>query len=532
MENVLNDAPETPHIPLPHIDGLPGLATKWSLVSSSGFLLAAIVMSGLFIYFDYRKQRKNKQKKKADREPGRFAVFMFLLELIDAIPEAAVIAQSTINRTIGWSFVISILSLNLVNTSASAVDFLATSNSKKLHRFLFALLFFSVGMLCYSISADVYGKFAELFKTDERGAGDMACLMFGTFVGFSLIIFLMRLEHKIHSQQNEKEDDTLLHVLDMIHEQLLILNPKLQSYFHRQERKSQDAQMPYASIGLQDPQAQYSSFGSLGRLDLSPIRVRRHPVAEPPDDADVIIDCDEIQARKAPRRPHFEDEDDVELVELSEVNVTALMQRANSLHEMEILVSFLYSWNNGHNHKRLALVEDFSAFLAEKTMANIQGEEFVDSPKKLKPRQAMKKLLHQSNEATIEPPSEMTSLVGWASFRNGIYWRSIKFLFLMLIVFVWSVLLTWAMAVFLEYIESLSWRMAELMEAFCEGLSGGAFLSTISGTMIFRIQQDFYGSEWGVNTSKMIGMSCFVFGIVFSNFIAMLEHNSASGTPT
>jgi len=97
----------------------------------------------------------------------------------------------------------------------------------------------------------------------------------------------------------------------------------------------------------------------------------------------------------------------------------------------------------------------------------------------------------------------------------------------MFLVFIWSVGLTTLMAYGLEYLEKQTKTVAKYMEAFCEGLSGGSFLSTISGTMIFRIQQDFYGSEWEVNFSKTIGMSCFVFGIVFSNFIAMLEYNES-----
>eukprot|EP01102_Stenamoeba_stenopodia_P009714 TRINITY_DN2875_c0_g1_i2.p1 TRINITY_DN2875_c0_g1~~TRINITY_DN2875_c0_g1_i2.p1 ORF type:complete len:589 (+),score=155.59 TRINITY_DN2875_c0_g1_i2:347-2113(+) len=541
-------------------------ATGWSSVSSAGFLIPSIILSILFILFDNKK-------KKREREIGGFAVFMIMLELIDAIPEAAVIAQSTVNKTIGWSFVLSILSLNIVNTSASAIDFLATSNSKKLHRFLFALLFFSVGMLVYSISADVYGKFAELFKSDERTGAHMACLLLGTFVGYTLIIMLMRLEHKLHAE-SEGDDETLLNILHQIHQQLIIITPKLQEYFQRAAAVD--------TILMEGRMVQRQQFLPQLESDHSPITRRRtQEVASSDSDDEHTATPTKLGgkllsnktkdktkdkkgstggangvggggSKKGPKEgtkgSETETEDIVEVFKLTEDNVRELADREKNLRQMETLVTFLIS-SGGNHQRKLAIFQDFSAYLTDKTLENLDKEEFIQEKRseKKKRKEAVQRLLggpidveqglgssqhiihhsgHHLNSPTTSPtpPKEETPLVP----RSSIYGRAVKFIGFMIIVFVWSVGLTTVMALFLMWLERRTEALAEYMEAFCEGLSGGAFLSTVSGTMIFRIQQDFYGSEWEINRSKTIGMSCFVFGIIFSNFIAMLETSHAA----
>jgi len=531
-------------------------AAGWSSVSSAGFLIPSIVLSLLFILFDNKK-------KKREREIGGFAVFMIMLELIDAIPEAAVIAQSTVNQTIGWSFVLSILSLNIVNTTASAIDFLATSNSKKLHRFLFALLFFSVGMLVYSISADVYGKFAELFKSDERTGAHMVCLLLGTFVGYSLIIMLMRLEHKLHAESEGEDDETLLEILNQIHQQLIIITPKLQEYF--QHMSAVD------TILMEGRMVQRQQYLPPLQSDHSPITRRRtQEVSEGSDDdsskPSTPSKVKGLKSKKGGKRggdvkgsDAEGQEDIVEVFKLTEANVRELAEREKALREMETLVTFLLSTGGSHQ-KKLAIFQDFSAYLTDKTLENLDKEEFIQENRseKKKRKAAMQRLLspppdieqglghpgshshliHQKSHpdgaagataattpgTVATPAKEETPLVP----RSSIYGRAAKFIGFMIVVFVWSVGLTMLMALFLMWLEERTEALAEYMEAFCEGLSGGAFLCTVSGTMIFRIQQDFYGSEWEINRSKTIGMSCFVFGIIFSNFIAMLETHHAS----
>eukprot|EP01101_Sappina_pedata_P012291 TRINITY_DN8416_c0_g1_i1.p1 TRINITY_DN8416_c0_g1~~TRINITY_DN8416_c0_g1_i1.p1 ORF type:complete len:710 (-),score=339.00 TRINITY_DN8416_c0_g1_i1:25-2154(-) len=685
-------------------DGLDKIihSTEWSVVSSSGFIIAGLMMSAVFIgaeisaYINHKKKSKRKE-----REPGKFAIFMFLLELIDAIPEAAVIAQSTITGAIGWSFVISITLLNVVNTSASAVDFLATKNNRRIHQFLFALLFFSVGMLVYSISVDVYGHFAHMFLEDQRDVRHIFCLLGGTFVGFSLIIILMRVEHHIHSQEESNEDDAMLDVLEKIQNQLAILAPKLDAYNHSKiSSKSLQYQTPIirrkiesSSSSSESEEAYESDDGDSYKegIDLNAIaagatqdvffqgdsnnnspqtaavKKRRNTnnnnkkkkkasrKKTPSDRKNVRFESDQENEKAVASgdiydmsrsKPEDYEEDEQEIVEISEKTISALTQRANSLRQMETLVSFLYSWSHGlKGQRKLAIVEDFSAFLAEKTLDLIEGEEYISKGKKrvvkrnkrghIKNTFAMNMFLkgkgpiatdnkpttdilvgnksplladdsaaipmspapktgasltsllprryHRRNnsagsserlfdstpigyasndEALIVPPFKQPEsyefehipaagdaidialdvaitidphdeyiLTPGERFQDcmrkvrPMMHRSLKFMGLMIVVFTWSILLTTVFAYFLVWIDNKTVEGAEFIEAFCEGLSGGAFLSTVSGTMIFRIQQDFYGSEWQVDWSKMIGMSCFVFGIVFSNFIAMLEVN-------
>jgi len=56
--------------------------------------------------------------------------------------------------------------------------------------------------------------------------------------------------------------------------------------------------------------------------------------------------------------------------------------------------------------------------------------------------------------------------------------------------------------------------IASLMDSFCKGLSGGAFLATVAGTMIPKIQQDAYRTYWNTDTTKLIGLIIFELGLL------------------
>jgi hypothetical protein len=465
-------------------------ATKWSVVSSLGFLLPSIFFSLLFIFLEF----SSKKKKQRERDVGGFAVFMILLELVDAVPEAAMIAQSTVNRNISWSFVLSILSLNIVNTSASAIDFLATKNSNMLHKILFALLFFSVGMLSFSISVDVYGKFVEEFKHDQN-VGHIALLVFGTMTGYLLIILLMNLEMRLHQAKEHaggESDETLFELLRVIQQQLSVIIPKLDHYYHW-KTMDDSAPLDISAFITSSPPPSRRSPSTLDNTTVS-----RHKPIELPDFS---------------RKP---------VVEISDEEAPKLLHQANDLRQMETLIKFMYTWSHGSTSskgekQKLAIVEDFSVFLTEKTLDKLDKE--ASKKQRVERRkQVIAKFLGTPLQTRAEN-TEATPLVP----TNSIYARSVKFIFFMAVVFTWSVGLTSLLALCLIHLEARTTTVAEYMAPFCEGLSGGAFLSTIAGTMIFRIQQDFYGSEWSVYRSKTIGMTCFVTGVVVSSLIAMTE---------
>src|SRR3989338_7665529 len=95
-----------------------GIAMASVAVSSLGFLFTVVLV--WFILTMFIGIRRGK------RPVGRFGFFMVMVEGIDALPEAAVIADAAITGTLTVSFVLSILAMNIANTFATSVDFIST----------------------------------------------------------------------------------------------------------------------------------------------------------------------------------------------------------------------------------------------------------------------------------------------------------------------------------------------------------------------------------------------------------------------
>lgn len=141
---------------------------------------------------------------------------MVALELVDAIPEAAIVADASVAGTLTWTFVVSIFCLNLANTFATAIDFTATRSSRALHRLLFCSIFFSVGMLMYSINTTVYGSFRNAYSRGTRDWSHALFLVFGTFIGALLIVVLMKFEEKAHHHATEDRSSDPMFMLEVI----------------------------------------------------------------------------------------------------------------------------------------------------------------------------------------------------------------------------------------------------------------------------------------------------------------------------
>lgn len=197
---------------------------QYSLVCSSGFLFAFILT--LLIFHFVKKRDENSEErdpllwfdvgeKDASLEKpgnitedlGRFGKFMICVELLDAIPEAAIIADATVEGSISWSFVLAIFALNTCNGLATAMDFLSNNRDSGYSRSqdtirmcLFILIYFAIGILSYSISADIYADFVNKYDDDTRGGDHLLLLMGGTIVGGILIASLMRIEDWLHAK--------------------------------------------------------------------------------------------------------------------------------------------------------------------------------------------------------------------------------------------------------------------------------------------------------------------------------------------
>lgn len=195
-----------------------GKTFKYSAVCSSGFFVALFIALIIYLVMQRKKGEesesdplywndlgKQEEKGEAEADVGRFGKFMICVELLDAIPEAAIIADATVQGSISWSFVIAITALNVCNGLATAMDFLAKnretgkSNCQDSIRVcLFLCIFYAVGILAYSISADIYADFVDKYDGNDRNVDHLLLLMGGTVFGGLLIAMLVKVEAWLH----------------------------------------------------------------------------------------------------------------------------------------------------------------------------------------------------------------------------------------------------------------------------------------------------------------------------------------------
>jgi hypothetical protein len=95
----------------------------------------------------------------------------------------------------------------------------------------------------------------------------------------------------------------------------------------------------------------------------------------------------------------------------------------------------------------------------------------------------------------------------------------LKLLSLMFMLCLWSISLTIIFALLFHLFNTFT---LQHINSFCRGLSGGAFLSTVSGSMIPRLTEDSVRSGWSSLSSRIWGVNFFVFGLVFGCLIDVL----------
>ena len=114
------------------------------------------------------------------------------------------IASATASERMTLAFAFSIFSLNLANTTATALDFLATKPEKVLHRLLLAMIFFSVGSLSFSISSTVFSAFLEHLASGEYTWLNLIPMLGGVCIGALLIWLLLVVEERLHEKEQAK----------------------------------------------------------------------------------------------------------------------------------------------------------------------------------------------------------------------------------------------------------------------------------------------------------------------------------------
>ena len=142
-------------------------------------------------------------------DSGRFGRFMICVELLDAIPEAAMIADTVVQGRVSWSFVAAIAALNVCNGLGTAMDLVSNNRETSgdeaskdtTRKGLFVCLFFAVGILCYTISADIYFHTVQDFLAPDNPLGSihLVCLFGGTVLGM------------VHAHSEQTRHQTRLH---------------------------------------------------------------------------------------------------------------------------------------------------------------------------------------------------------------------------------------------------------------------------------------------------------------------------------
>lgn len=390
-----------------------GWAVIYSSCSSAGFLLAVIIAYiGLNI------------TSAGHREIGNFGRFMVMVECIDAIPEAAVLADATEKGSITWSFVLSIFFLNLANTLASSIDIQATKTSHGLHKVLMVSIFIAVGMLSYTIPSQVYGNFANQFHDKERGPIDIVALFVGTFCGAFLIVILLYLDGKAHAAAGPPK------TLPQIKESA----EKLKEAYSSMTQAIGDLTREQSEAdGLKRERSVAGSLGSHYGSDKSFLSPKLKKIK-----SSIRITPDEAQQYMGQRNQKIKENSE---------KISKIIEIIESLEHLEE--------NIGSEGE--AIVED---------TAQIIQDIYLD-------------------EAL--PVSAQT---------QSIHIRAIKLLGTMFIIGIWAATLTFLLTLFFYWLANASHELVGWVDGFAEGLSGGAFLATIAGTMMPRIQQDAYRTGW------------------------------------
>jgi hypothetical protein len=486
--------------------GLVSEAVEWSAVCSCAFVLASLGTTLVMgIVSSSRRGRegragKGPPRRTANGDDGRpsFSNFMMLLEMADAVPEALILAQSTVAGTIGWSFVVSIFCLNLVNTTASAADYMSSPHgSKNTHRFVFVLLFYSVGMLVYTISNDVYGHFATVFSQRGVTVPHLVTLLLGTTAGLGMVLLLMKAEKRFRdarrrrrrmkngphgaggldaaSSNAQDEDAELDGAMEMLVKRLSVednpmhIAPLYKTLYLVDTIKRWKKRCPGQDIyeevvrfardnAMKDLDDDFCGDGATGRK--KEVRERllddRGPAEAPADGEDSRRGAD----------------DDIALWDDG--------PRDGSRAE------------EGSTVRTLSLdARGVDEFIAERMRGRGEvGDEGVPT------------------------------VVGGI---DRLETRAVRFVLMTVMLAAWSVFLTFCLAITMGYMMEQRASTRLYLMAFSDGLSGGAFLSTVAGTMIFRIQHDHYGSGWSSHASKHIAMIAFVTGIVSSSVIEMMD---------
>lgn len=483
----------------------------WSACCSSAFLLGS---GGVSMFLALFCRSKNAEGTASGG--GNFGFSMVVLECIDSIPEALVVSQATVNGTIGWTFVLSVFFLNLVNTVASSLDILAQFENVWINRLLMSLLFFVVALLTSSISTDVYGAFDDRYLRGDWDGGHLALLVFGTLVGFLCVVALTLYEQK-HA------------IPDWTYDRLLGLHRRIseEKVLHTQRMDRLGELIAQAQARACSSSAVITIFPTGGPLSL-------------PTDGYVSFGSNEsktstISANSPSDRPRSAAQ-----VPTARFSLNGDVDGSESLSLLEGSTrSRRWSMDHGSDPGGLRDLESRMMFLNHQNLNLERGRRLIEGVLENLETAGMAgrrdpspwvqdvasnmgnqvhSLLRSIGVRVGNPTTFAASIVPSVSFGR----KALRLMGIMACVFLLSIGLVFGLTLLFHRFLYHRQNLRDHFEAFAQGLSGGAFLSTVAGTMIFRLQKDFYASEWKRSTCRTVAMLCYISGILTSSFLALL----------
>lgn len=159
------------------------IASGYAAFTSSGYVVAILTAWVVL----WRIERSRYRLKGGSRKVGSYGKMMAILDAVDAIPEAMVVAGATADGRMSVAFALSVFLLNSVNTMATAFDFLAVRPERSLHRLLVVLVFFSVGSLFLSVSEAVFENFLETARAQSANYLLLVPIMGGVACGVGAV---------------------------------------------------------------------------------------------------------------------------------------------------------------------------------------------------------------------------------------------------------------------------------------------------------------------------------------------------------
>lgn len=426
-----------------------GEAAMFSGIASSGFQVAVLTA-----WVIMRVSMKNKKKRKGPlsssssqngsgsgfgyRQPGKYSKMLLILELLDSLPEGMIIASATTNNRMTFAFAISIFLLNVINTLASSLDYIATRPEKNLHRVLFILLFFSVGALFFSVSDIVFEGFLTQVHAHDANYLLLVSIFSGLVLGVVLIAGIIAIQTHLEEKAKTQRGDSLI--------------------------SGQDGEMQDISK-------------TLGHM--------------------------RVLLKK--------EEDNVKLIsqgqgqEYDEQQKRAIEYYERRADKIRNIIKSLEAADGLKRDLNLTVTEDASNVIADTLTERVMMDFNVSSEDELEGEGVL----------SIENASACQLFI-----NDPINKRTLILLGFVTALALWSVILATSLTPLFYYLDEIF--PSGHLNAFADGLSGGAFLSVISSTMIPRIQQDAYRSQWSPLVFRITGMIAFVCGITMSFFLEFI----------